>query len=328
LTRYLQNRFPQTKFDLIATGIQSLGSVPHAFRLERDVLSHGPVDLLFVEATVNDGSNRPDQPDLMLRAMEGIVRHVREVNPQTDIVEMHFVEPDFIADYNAGKVPAPVAQHERVAEAYSCASLNLALEVTERINSREFTWPDFADVHPSPYGQRVYSNSMMRMLDAAWNAPTSPPKPHPIPKTALDPFCFSHGRFGPLESAKLIKGFKLVSDWVPTIPRETRDGYVHVPALAATEPGSEFQFEFDGNAAGLMVGAGPDAGIIEVSIDGGARRKIDTFTQWSHALYLPWAIMIGEGLKNGHHVAHVQLDANHNPGSAGTALYVFQLLLN
>jgi sialidase-1 len=37
--RYLQERFPETEFDFIPAGIPSLGSVPHAFRLIRDVLA-------------------------------------------------------------------------------------------------------------------------------------------------------------------------------------------------------------------------------------------------------------------------------------------------
>ena len=86
----LQRRFPETKFEFIGAGIGSLGSVPHAFRLERDVLSRGPVDLLFVEAAVNDASNMPDRADLMLRGMEGVVRHARLVNARTDIVHLHF----------------------------------------------------------------------------------------------------------------------------------------------------------------------------------------------------------------------------------------------
>lgn len=61
VTRYLQQRFPDTKFDFIAAGIPSLGSVPHAFRLETDVLARGPLDLLFVEAAVND-HNHDGQP--------------------------------------------------------------------------------------------------------------------------------------------------------------------------------------------------------------------------------------------------------------------------
>jgi sialidase-1 len=328
LMRYLQKRFPQTKFDFIAAGIPSLGSVPDAFRLERDVLSHGTVDLLFVEAAVNDGSNIPDQPELMLKGMEGIVRHVRTVSPQTDIVQMHFVMPQFIADYNAGKISAPLAQHEKVAEAYGCASLNLALEVTDRISAGEFTWSDFHDIHPSAYGQRVYSNSMMRMLDAAWNRPPVPTKAHLLPNIPLDASCFASARFGKLEDVKLGTGFKLVSDWKPSVSVETRSGYVHVPALAATAPGSGFTFDFDGNAVGLMIGAGPDTGIVEVSIDGAASRRINTFTQWSRGLYLPWAIMLGDGLKQGHHTVNVKMAADHNPQSTGTALYIFQLLLN
>ena len=67
--KYLEAKFPQTKFEFIAAGIGSMGSVPHAFRLERDVLSQGPVDLLFVEAAVNDSSNIPDHPAQMLRGM-------------------------------------------------------------------------------------------------------------------------------------------------------------------------------------------------------------------------------------------------------------------
>ena len=55
-------KFPDTKFEFINAGIGSMGSVPHAFRLERDVLAKGPVDLLFVEAAVNDSSNTRSIP--------------------------------------------------------------------------------------------------------------------------------------------------------------------------------------------------------------------------------------------------------------------------
>ena len=41
MIRHFQERFPETEFDFISAGIGSLGSVPHAFRLERDVLSAG-----------------------------------------------------------------------------------------------------------------------------------------------------------------------------------------------------------------------------------------------------------------------------------------------
>jgi hypothetical protein len=155
-----------------------------------------------------------------------------------------------------------------------------------------------------------------------------PTKAHLLPNVPLDASCFASARFGKLEDVRLGIGFKLVSDWKPSVSVETRSGYVHVPALAATAPGSGFTFDFDGNAVGLMIGAGPDTGIVEVSIDGAASRRIDTFTQWSRGLYLPWAIMLRDGLKQGHHTVNVKMAADHNSGSRGTALYVFQLLLN
>ena len=57
-------------------------------------------------------------------------------------------------------------------------------------------------------------------------------------------------------------------------------------------------------------------------------RKIDTFTQWSQALHLPWAVMLDDGLKPGRHTVSVRIAADHNPKSAGTALRVIHLLLN
>jgi sialidase-1 len=91
-------KFPDTKFEFINAGIGSMGSVPHAFRLERDVLAKGPVDLLFVDAAVNDSSNILQHPDLMLRGMEGVVRHMRTASPLTDIIQLHFVMPPHMDD--------------------------------------------------------------------------------------------------------------------------------------------------------------------------------------------------------------------------------------
>ena len=136
------------------------------------------------------------------------------------------------------------------------------------------------------------------------------------------------GRFGTLNKAKLIKGFQLVQEWTPTIKCETREGFVRVPALTASTSGAEFQFEFVGTGVGLMIGAGPDTGILEFSIDGGPMRKVDTFTKWSQGLYLPWALMLADDLKHGKHAVSVQISRARNSKSVGTALHVFQLLEN
>jgi hypothetical protein len=314
-----------------------MGSVPHAFRLERDVLAHGPVDLLFLEAAVNDSSNMPGRPDLMLRGMEGVVRHMRLVSPRTDIVQLHFVMEPHMADYRANRAPDSIAQHERVAIAYGNPSLNLAKEVTERIDAGEFTWAaDFKNLHPSPFGHRLYAHGVARMLGAAFAGPVAEAvKPHPLPP-ALDPRSYARGRLGDLAQIRPGKGFELIRSWAPADDAKntkgkkigTRAGFVHVPALVGTEPGAEFAFDFHGTACGLFIATGPDAGQIEFSVDGRPWQTVETYTSWSGTLHLPWALVLDDHLPEGDHAVRVRILASRSPKSEGTTLRVFHLLLN
>ena len=111
--KYLENRFPETDFEFIAAGIPSMGSTPGAFRLHRDVLMDGPVDLLFEEAAVNDATNGRSSQE-QIRGMEGIVRHARTASATTDIVIMHFVDPDKMGSYRKGQIPEVIINHEKV----------------------------------------------------------------------------------------------------------------------------------------------------------------------------------------------------------------------
>lgn len=326
---YLRRKFPQTTFEFIAAGISSMGSVPHAFRLERDVLSKGPIDLLFVEAAVNDTSNIPELPEQMLRGMEGAVRHVRTVNPLTDIVHLHFVMPEHMADYNGGKVPVSIAQHEQVAVAYGNPSLNLAREVTDRINAGEFTWDgDFKNLHPSPFGHQLYAHGIARLLDAAFSRPPAGAAAAHVLPARVDPRSYTRGRLGNIAQARILKGFTVEPAWKPADKKGTRAGFVAVPALMGTAPGAEFEFSFEGTGVGLFIASGPDAGRLEFSIDGGAYREIETFTQWSSGLHLPWAVILDDGLTAGDHLVQVRIAEGHDVKSTGTALRVFHLLLN
>lgn len=326
--RYFEKKFPDTEFEFVGAGIGSLGSVPHAFRLERDVLSKGPVDLLFVEAAVNDTSNTED-PAHMLRGMEGVVRHIRATNPLTDIVHLHFVMPPHMDDYNAGRIPVSIEQHEKVAVRHGNPTLNLSLEVTDRINAGEFTWKDdFKNLHPSPFGHQLYGNSIARMMEAAFaETPVSSPRPHTMP-APLDPHSYDRGRFGDIAATRVIKGFTLETDWTPKDKKKTRAGFVNVPALVGTEPGAEFGFTFEGKGVGLFITTGPDAGIIEFSIDGRPHRKVETFTRWSSSLHLPWAVILDDQLTPGSHTVNIRIAADHDEKATGTALRVFHLLLN
>jgi sialidase-1 len=161
---YLKECFPETDFRFIAAGIPSLGSLPHAFRLQRDLLDLGKIDLLFVEAAVNDRANGTDSLTQIL-ALEGIVQHAKRSNPDMDIVFMSFADPDKTQDYNNGTEPVEIKNHELVAEHYHLPSINLAKEVRDKMLHKEFSWEDdFKDLHPSVFGQELYFSTIKSLL--------------------------------------------------------------------------------------------------------------------------------------------------------------------
>ncbi|MCA1758664.1 MAG: GDSL-type esterase/lipase family protein, partial [Bacteroidales bacterium] len=315
---FIQQKFPETDFNFINAGIPSMGSTPGAFRFERNVLKNGKVDLLLLEAAVNDDTNSTEAIEI-IRGMEGIVRHAKMANPQCDIVIMHFVDPGKIEMYSKGEVPDVIQLHEKVAEHYHISTINLAKEVTERINAGEFEWAkDFKDLHPSPFGQNIYFRSMKQFLLNSFTIENSDEKTDvldiPVP---IDKYSYSKGILIEPNPPKPIKGWEMVANWNPADGKGTRPNYVNVPMLVGEFPGKIIKFQFKGNAVGIAVAAGPDAGIIEYSIDDSDWNKQDLFTQWSSNLHLPWFYTLGSGLKSGKHTLQIRLTNEKNMDSIG-----------
>lgn len=315
---YLQQKFPETEFDFVAAGIPSTGTTPAAFRFERDVLKNGTVDLLFEEAAVNDATNGRTSVE-MVRGMEGIVRHARNANPKCDVIIMHFVDPGKMEEYRAGKTPLVIQQHEKVAKHYNVSTINLAKEVTERIDAGEFSWEnDFINLHPSPFGQGIYANSMIEFLEDEFNNDFSKETVSVIElPEKLDEFCYDNGKLVLPNPPKPIKGWEMHKNWKPDIKTGTRPNYVNVPMLVGDYPGKIIKFQFKGNSVGIAVASGADVGIIEYSIDDQPWQKQDLFTQWSKSLYLPWYYTLESGLKNRKHTLQIRITGEKNTESTG-----------
>ncbi|MCP4644909.1 MAG: SGNH/GDSL hydrolase family protein [bacterium] len=326
----LSEQYPDTTFDFIDAGIPSTDSTMGAMRLGTDVFGRGQVDLLFVEYAVNDETNGRTEQE-MVRGMEGVIRQARERNPFIDIVIMHFVEPAKMEVYNAGGVPPVIANHEKVAEHYAVASINLALEVTERIRAGEFAWSDFKDLHPAPFGHRLYRDSIRRLLSAGWAAPLtgdSERVPHAVPSANVDPLSYTRGRYVALDEAHLESGWKKADPWNPDDGASTRPGFVNVPMLVADTPGATLKLDFTGTAVGVTVAAGPDAGILECSIDGGPFTTTQQYTEWSHFLHIPWAHTLVADLEPGEHTMTLRMAEAKHPESKGHAARIVRFYAN
>lgn len=327
--QWLTQRFPATNFDFIDAGIPSTDTAFGPFRLERDVFAKGPVDLLFVEFAVNDSTNGRSPTD-SVRGMEGIIRHARRVCPELDIVMLHFVDPDKMAHYRAGRTPPEIASHERVAEHYNVSSIELAREVTERIDRGELTWKQFGGIHPAPRGHRLCTASIQRLFEHAWSRPLpegAKAQPHPMPDKPLDRFNYGHGRLVDIKQAEIVRGWKIDPNWKPT-KGSTREGFVNVPMLVADGSGAAFTLDFQGSAVGLLHAAGYDVGMIEASIDGGPAWRIDLYTQWSNYLHIPWATIIAADLEPGRHRLTIRMSKQKNPKSENHAARIVAFLVN
>ncbi len=329
VSQWLSRRFPETRFEFIDAGIPSTDTAFGPFRLKRDVFAKGPVDLLFVEFAVNDSTNGRSPTD-SVRGMEGIIRQARRRNPYLDIVMLHFVDPDKMAHYRAGRIPPEIASHEKVAEYYDISSIDLAREVTERIDRGELTWKQFGGIHPATPGHRLYTASMQRLLERAWSEPLpadARAKAHPMPDKPLDRFNYEHGRLVAIDQARLVRGWTIDPTWTPK-KGATREGFVNVPMLTTDETGAEFRLAFHGSTVGLLHAAGYDVGVIEASIDDGPPRRIDLYTQWSHYLHIPWATIIASELEPGPHTLTVRMNHRKNLKSEGHAARIVAFLVN
>lgn len=329
---YLQKEYPDTRFDFVNAGIPSMGSTPGAFRLENDVLSKGTVDLLFVEAAVNDRTNLFTSRE-QVRAMEGIVRHSVTANPSVDIVFMYFVDPEKIDDYHRGIVPQEILNHESVAQHYRIPSINLAREVTERMDAGEFSWEgDFKDLHPSPFGQAIYFNSIRALIDRGIEQVKDVKKVKDVKNVnevkKIDEYSYDQGFLVPVGEATVNRAWRMDPDWKPSDNKGTRFDYVNVPMLTGDTPGKLLSCRFSGRAVGIAVASGPDAGIIEYRIDRSAWKKKDLFTPWSQSLHLPWFFTLEDELAPGKHTLEIRMAPAKNPASSGNVCRIRYFYMN
>ena len=325
----LKQRFPFTEFDFVEAGISSTGTTPGAFRLQNDVLSKGKVDLLFIDGSANDQTNGYTAEE-QVRGIEGEVRHALEANPEMDIIINHFATDGFWPIIKGGRVPDVILNFDRVANHYRISSTDLAQEIYERMQDGQFTWKEFGYAHPHPAGQAIYAAAVANLMDAMQrniNAQTVR-KPHDIPAEQLDAYSYTKGDFLPIGQARIGRGWKVVDNWRPADKAEKRKGFVDCPMLEAKRPGDNLTLTFEGRAIGIFCVCGPAAGTLEYSVDGAPYKKLDTYTNWSQALYIPWVYMLETELENTRHTLRLRIAADKDPRSQGTECQIRNFVVN
>ena len=327
---WLQDRFPETEFQFTNAGIASTCSTTGAFRLNRDVLQHGPVDLLIVEFAVNDNQDAAHSADNCIRGMEGIIRQVRRHNPRSDIVMVHFVNPEMLSQVQDGREPRSSGQHERVARFYQIPSVHVCRALADRIADEEMTWKDYGGTHPRDQGNQLAADLVGELMAAAWRPGLADLQPdaYETPEAMLLETSYVQAEM--LDRSRIQADAHWtygVPDW-ESLPGSKRARFLKEQLWYSDAPAAQLEFRFTGTAAGAYVLAGPDAGQVDVSIDGGEWKTVDLFHRFSRGLHYPRTVMFAVDLKPQQHEVRVRVSEGRNPESQGTAVRVLAFVAN
>jgi pimeloyl-ACP methyl ester carboxylesterase/lysophospholipase L1-like esterase len=328
----LQERFAETEFTFTNAGISSTCSDTGAFRFQRDVASQGPLDMLFVEFAVNDDQDGDRGYEDALRGMEGIIAQARRHNPKVDIVMTMFVNENILKKLQQGQSTPSLEAHGRVAEHYGVSVNHLARELAGLISAGRTDWKRFGGVHPNKYGNTMCATMIANALREQWAQPLledAVAKDHPA-VSPLDPKSYLRGRFLPVDAVQVDTQWKIgVPDWPKENKGQVRRRFVDSPMIYSTTPGARLSIAFTGTAIGAYILAGPDAGILRCSVDGGSPRELDTLFRYSGFNY-PVTVLFFNELDAGAHTLELEILPNR-PGRikpGGTALRALHFTAN
>jgi len=324
---WLKQKFPGVEVTVTNAGLGSTCSTSGAFRLESHIFGKGEVDLLVVEFAVNDDQDAGHARRECIRGMEGIINQVQSKHPKCGIVMVHYVNPGMLDKLGKGEAPVAIAAHEAVAARHGVISVNVAAEVAAATKGGRYSWKDYGGTHPGRFGYRVASNMIIAALEdgLAKGQDASQAKPADL----LDTGSYDHGRFLAPKEAKFPVGWRLGKVGRELLPLGgIRSQYSSYQLLRGEKPGARLTIEFTGRTVGAFLLAGPDAGILEASIDGGPATRHDLYHRYSRGLNYPRSVIFGTDLKPGKHVLTLQLAKEKNPGSKGNSASILFFEVN
>lgn len=243
----LRKRFPQTEFNFTQAGIKSTCSDTGAFRLQRDVLSKGPLDMLFVEFAVNDDQDGKQDYNDALRGMEGIIAQARRHNPNVDIVMTFFTNKHIASGLEKGQPTHSIAAHSKVAEHYGISVNHIAKELVDLKAAGKQEWKKYGNVHPKKYGNTMCATMISNALLKEWAKPMPAKKKAYPRKKPIDEKSYVNGRFLPFTDVKTDANWKVgIPDWSKENSGMVRPRFVEEPMIYSSQAHSKLSIQFTG----------------------------------------------------------------------------------
>ena len=253
---YLRKTYPDNIFEEICAGVGGTGSVLGVVRIEHDLLVHTP-DIVFIEFSVNDGSDSPSHRI----AMEGMIRKVLRKNGGTIVSVLGTATVGTFADYDNGNLPGAVFAHKEVAEYYNIPYINVGEVLYKHIRATGDPATDYLpdNVHPNYEGGKVYAEEIIRYLeDYEWNINF---KDEPMTDNTY-------------ENADLFYASDYIQEPWTGVPGGGYFGNKYPNYIMTRDIGATLEFDFYGRYFGMYHTLEGDTGTFEYRIDGGDWHKV------------------------------------------------------
>jgi hypothetical protein len=161
VTAWFVEKFPGVRVQVENAGIGATGSDLGVFRAQRDLIDRG-CDLVFVEYAVNDNDTAVENRK---RTREGLIRKL--LGEQRDVVLVYTYCQKMYNDMIAGKVPASIAELEKLGEHYSLGSVWMGLHAMRENLKGQMRWEEWLPdgLHPQYRGSLSYGQSVTAFLE-------------------------------------------------------------------------------------------------------------------------------------------------------------------
>ena len=271
ITNFIQSFNTSCVVKGINAGVPGTGSDLGACRLNEQVLQYNP-DLVFVEFAVNGGTSE---------AIEGIVRQIRQHNAATDICFIYTISREQYKIYAAGEIPENIKKLESIAEYYQIPSVHMGLYPAVLEKRGQLIWSSVIPVdnkivfsndavHPTEAGGNLYAQSIARALKKISEAevPFFRKKRKPMFKNSM----IDATMFSPSQNGAYSPGWQSIN--TEDVPALKQFAPWFKEVLSASNSGETYSFTFRGAGFGIFDIGGPEAGQLEIVIDGKVKQLV------------------------------------------------------
>ena len=313
---WLKDRFPEYEIEGHVAGVGGTGSDLGTCRLGEELLVYNP-DLVFIEFAVNDGGDPSKKA-----STEGIIRQVKEHNPDADMVLVNTLQlPGFANDYGAKQIPLAVQYKNEVADHYNLGVINVGKALYYTMVDEERTEPGYYmsdNAHPSNAGHTHYKDTIARYIDSlVANADLSVPSS--VLVEPMDENYFTGTVVGLDDPSVTLDG-----DWTE---RSDKKAGLH-NLWESNTPGDSIEYTFTGTGIGLYMRVAPDTGIINYQIDGGEIKQFDTCDQYvKQGMDRIFYTFLETSLDREEHTAKIWVSGEQNPACTDCMLSIGALLI-